>query len=91
MTKPLVDRIPFAKILIGFVIVFLVSLGLCGLSVVSMGHAGGAPSGGGMPEKALVIGIVCMVVSVVGVPLTAVIWVVMTVVSRSMHKDSEPH
>jgi predicted metal-binding membrane protein len=90
MNKPLVDRIPFAKILIGLVVIFLISLGMCGLGALSLGHGGRAPSGGGMPEKALVIGIVCMVVSVVGVPLTAVVWVVMTVASRMMHKDSEP-
>ncbi len=90
MNKPLVDRIPFAKILIGLVVLFLVSLGMCGLTAVSMAHGGNAHGVGGVAEKMLVFGIVGTVVSIVGVPLTAVIWVVMTVVSRSMHKEPEP-
>ncbi|MGA7858805.1 MAG: hypothetical protein WCA11_12795 [Terracidiphilus sp.] len=90
MSKPLVDRIPFAKILIGLAVVFLISLGMCGLGALSLGHGGRGQGVGAMPGMALVIGIVCMVVSVVGVPLTAIVWIVMTVVSRHTHKDSEP-
>jgi hypothetical protein len=63
---------------------------MCGLGALSLGHGGRAQGVGGMTEKALVIGIVCMVVSLVGVPLTAIVWIVMTVVSRYTHKDSEP-
>ena len=90
MNKPLVDRIPFAKILIGLVVLFLVSLGMCGLTVVSMGHAGNAHGVGQVLEKMVALGIIGTIVSIVGVPVTAVIWVVMTVVSRAAHKDSDP-
>jgi len=91
MNKPLVDRIPFAKILIGLVVLFLVSLGMCGLAVVSMGHAGNAHGVGRVLENTLGFGMIGMVVSFVLIPVTGVIWVVMTVVSRMMRKDSEPH
>lgn len=92
MSNPLVDRIPFPKILIGLSILLLISMGLCGLTALSAGHGQRAHMGvDPMLEKMLLVGVVGAIVSIVGIPVIAVIWVMMTVVSRLTRKDSEPH
>ena len=45
MSKPLVDRIPFAKILIGLAILFGLSLGLCGLCMAQIWNGKSVPPG----------------------------------------------
>ena len=51
MSKPLVDRIPFAKILIGLAILFGLSLGLCGLSIAQIWNGKKCASGDGSSHE----------------------------------------
>lgn len=67
---------------------FCISLGMCGLTIVSMGQAGKAhPGFGRVFENMLGFDMVAMVLSAVGIPVTALIWVAMTVVSRLSNKN----
>jgi hypothetical protein len=87
MTEPLVDRIPFAKILIGLAAVFLVALGLCGLTAGSELRRHTVPTGmDHFLEQAVVYDILAMVLSIGGIVIIAVVWTIMTVVSRAAGK-----
>lgn len=95
MNKPLVDRIPFAKILIVLVIVFGVSLGLCGVSA-ALGIAGSTGSSHMRNASAqilgfsLVIELVAMVLSSVGVVVTGIAWVILSIAGKSSRGSAEP-
>ena len=90
MSKRLVDRIPFAKILIGLTIVFGLSLGLCGVSFV-LGWQGKVPAGmAQLLDRSAGVEILFMVLSALGVVLTGVAWVVAAIVGSSLAKVSEP-
>ncbi len=82
MNKALVDRIPFAKILIGFAVGAFISLGLCGVDAVyemRMAEAGKYAMQHLFANLGLV-GLVGIVVSFLGLFLTAILWVVIIVV-----------
>jgi hypothetical protein len=84
MRARLIDRIPFAKIVIGLAIVFFVSLGLCGLTfVLSSGAYKGFASLG-------VLELVFMVLSAAGLILTAIVWVTLAAVGSFGEKVSQP-
>jgi hypothetical protein len=88
MSQPLVDRIPFARILIGLAIVFAISLGLCGLTARAVLHGRTAPSGLDLfLEKTAVYDLLGMLLSAAGVLITCVVWIVMSVVSRARNKE----
>jgi len=89
MGKRLVDRIPFAKILIALAIVFILSLGLCGASLV-MTMRGMPASTGQLMDKAAGWDLVVMVLSVLGLVVTGIAWVVAAVVSGSVREVSQP-
>ena len=88
MSKLLVDRIPFAKILAGSAIAFGIALGLCGLSVV-LPH--GSSSVEEFPVSALgFISLIGMVLSAAGTVITVVLWIAFGVVSEFGRKDTDP-
>jgi hypothetical protein len=82
MSKRLVDRISFAKILIGFAVCAFISLGLCGVDAVyemrmseqgkyAMQH---------LFSQLGVLGLVGIVVSVLGLFFTALVWMILIIV-----------
>jgi protein-S-isoprenylcysteine O-methyltransferase Ste14 len=84
MRERLVDRIPFAKIVIGLAIVFLVSLGLCGLTLVlSEGVSSNFASLG-------IVELFAMALSAVGLILTTIVWVTLAAVGSFGKKVSQP-
>jgi hypothetical protein len=81
-SKPLVDRIPFAKIVTMLAVVFGISLGMCGLMGVFSARLGSAQ------EVAVVFGVLGaggILISVVGLVATIALWVVLSVV-RSLRR-----
>jgi NCAIR mutase (PurE)-related protein len=85
MNKPLVDRIPFAKILVGLSVVFVLSLGTCGLtaSLSSMSHS---QQNGYV--VVMIAGLAGTLLSVLGVFVTAIVWVIMAVAGSASRKNS---
>lgn len=82
MSKPLVDRIPFAKILIGLAIIFGLSLGLCGLGMVVVWNGKSVSGGvGNLLNKAAGYEVLAMVLSAGGILATGILWVVLNLVS----------
>jgi hypothetical protein len=89
MSNPLVNRIPFAKILLGFTLVFVISLGMCGLTGVSTWQGGKIPPGmNRFLEQTVGYDIEFMFLSAVGLVLTILVWVVMTIVNSFVHRKS---
>lgn len=87
MSKPLVDRVPFAKILIALAIIFGLSLGLCGLGVVVIWGGKSVPSAlGGLLNKTAGYDVLAMVLSAVGLLVTVIVWVVLKVVNLLMSR-----
>jgi hypothetical protein len=84
MRERLVDRIPFAKIVVGLAIIFFVSLGLCGLTFAlsSAGNNGLVNLG--------IIELVAMALSAAALVLTAIVWVILIVVGSFGGKVSQP-
>ena len=88
MSNPLVDRIPFVKILIVLAIVFGISLGLCGLTGMSVMQGGKMSTGlQRILGETVVWDMLGMVLSAAGIVLTVIAWVVLTVVSRLNSKE----
>ena len=88
MSKPLVDRIPFAKILIGLAFFFGLSLGLYGLSIAQIWNGKSVPPGmDRLMNQAAGYDMLAMVLSAAGLLATAIIWAVLTVVSSSSRKE----
>lgn len=86
MGKPLVDRIPFAKILLGLVAVFVLSLGSCGATLVF----GGSQASGNLVGGLVVAEIAGMALSAIGLVVTAILWVTLSVIGSSQEKVSQP-
>jgi len=74
ISKPLVDRIPFAKILIGLAILFGLSLGLCGLGIAQIWNGKSVPPGmDRLMNQAAGYDMLAMVLSAAGLLATAII------------------
>jgi hypothetical protein len=85
LSKPLVEGIPFAKILIGLAILFAVSLGLCGLSIALVWNGKSVPPGmDHLINVASGYDVLAMVLSAAGLLVTATRWVVLTFVAHSV-------
>jgi hypothetical protein len=84
MSERLVDRVPFAKIVIGLAVVFFVSLGLCGITFVlsSGGHYGLA--------SLAILELLAMALSAAGLLLTVIVWVTLIAVGSFGEKVSQP-
>ncbi len=91
MEKPLVDRIPFPKIVTVLAVAFGVGLGLCGLSAALT--IGGAQRNSFLVSilmSAGVLELIVIAVSGVGLVATTIAWVVLSVVGSFSRGDSEP-
>lgn len=85
MNKAMVDRIPFAKILVGFAVLLLISFGLCGADAVyemRMAEAGNTAMQHMFANMGL-FGLVGILVSVLGLVLTVFIWVILLIVKSA--------
>jgi hypothetical protein len=93
MSEQLVDRIPFAKILVGFAIAFGVALGLCGLNTVLMSsslNTSHEEFGGGPLLNTLGwVELAVMAFCAVGIVGTGVLWVVLAAMPAFNRKDRE--
>jgi hypothetical protein len=87
MSKPLVDRIPFARIVTVLAIVFGVSLGLCGMTwIISSGNG----SGVGLLIGLGMLELVAMALSAAGLVLTLVVWVILAAIGSFGKNASQP-
>jgi hypothetical protein len=87
MSKPLIDRIPFAKIVTVFAILFAVSLGLCGLTfALSMGRNRVA----NVFMSFGVLELIAMALSAAGLVLTSAVWVALAIIGSFQDKVSQP-
>lgn len=91
MSKPLVDRIPFAKIVTVLAIVFGIALGLCGLNLIlaltPIGRLRILDQG---PMSVMgLVEIGAMLLSGLGLFVTAFAWVVLVVVGSFTRKSSD--
>jgi amino acid transporter len=87
MSKPLVDRIPFAKILVVLAVVFVLSLGTCGLTA-SLSSSSHSQQNGYV--VVMIAGLAGTLLSGLGVLVTTIIWVIMSVAASSSRKNSAP-
>jgi hypothetical protein len=85
MKKRLVDRIPFAKIMLVLAAALILSLGSCGLSF----YFSSAPLRDASSTLAL-IGLVGFLGSLAGLVLTGFAWVILAIVGASGEKVSQP-
>jgi len=91
MSNRLLDRIPFAKIVVVLAIVFGVSLGLCGLTFVfSASGSRSSAAAGAFVGIAGIIELGAMLLSAVCLVITVVVWVIAAIFASFSHKDSEP-
>jgi hypothetical protein len=90
MSKPLVDRIPFAKIVSVLAVALGVGIGLCGLDFFLGSHGIGKNTQefGVGPIDAL--SLIVMVFSAIGLAIATIFWVVMAAVASFSRKNSEP-
>lgn len=85
MSKPLVDRIPFAKIVTVLAIAFGIGLGLCGLSAVL------PSSGEGFHLNPLSLpSVLIMVLSFLGLIMTLIVWIITRAIGGFSAKGSSP-
>ncbi|MGD0631920.1 MAG: hypothetical protein ABR987_21515 [Terracidiphilus sp.] len=84
MHARLIDRIPFAKIVIGLAVVFVVSLGLCGITAIFSGSGSGAFASLGILE------LLGMALSGAALILTLIVWVTLAAVGGFRDKVSQP-
>jgi hypothetical protein len=91
MSRPLVDRIPFAKIVTILAIVFGVALGLCG---ATLGLANSRSDFIFAKDQFLIpagiIEIIVMALSAVGLLVTVIAWVVLGITSGFSRSGAEP-
>ena len=90
MSRPLAERVPFAKILIGLVVVFLLSLGMCGVTLVFSVQGGNRRSAAArLLTQAFGVEVVGMVLAAAGILVISIVWVVAVVVGSSSKKVSQ--
>ena len=90
MSKPLLDGIPFAKIITVLAIAFGIGLGLCGLDAALLGGLRSPANEFGPNTIVGGIGAFAMLLSAAALVVTIFIWVVTVVVGSFSHKNSEP-
>jgi hypothetical protein len=93
VSKPLIERVNFAKIITVLAIVFGVSLGLCGLTA-ALNASGIIRSNEEFGDSILVgtgiLELLGMAVSGVGLVVTTIVWVIASAVSPSSRRSSDP-
>jgi hypothetical protein len=90
MSQPLVDRIPFAKIVVALAVAFGLGLGLCGLDffLLLRGSQTHTQAFGVGPVG--VASLTVLILSAIGLVVTIILWVVMAMVASFSRKNSEP-
>ena len=92
MSKPLVDRIPFAKIVTILAIVFGVALGMCGLNLLITAPLRQVPQTASAVIVALMfIEAGAMLLSGLGLIVVGVLWLVLKIAAGFNRADSGPH
>jgi membrane protein implicated in regulation of membrane protease activity len=86
MSGRLIDRIPFAKIVMVLAIVFGISLGLCGVTFVL---SSGGGRGGGFFVGLGVLELVALGVSIAGLLLTLLVFVTLSIFGGFSEKVSQ--
>jgi hypothetical protein len=89
MNDRLVDRIPFAKIVIVLAVAFGIGLGLCGVDLTFLNRFRGPDEEFGANTIIGGIGFIAMVLSALGLVLTCVVWAVVGVVGAFSQQESE--
>jgi protein-S-isoprenylcysteine O-methyltransferase Ste14 len=84
MSKPLVDRIPFAKIVVVLAIVFVLSLGTCGLTASLSSHSGSQQNAF---VVAMIAGLAGTLLAGFGLLITTVVWVIAVATGSSSRKE----
>jgi hypothetical protein len=87
MSKPLVDRIPFAKIVVALAVAFDLGLGLCGLDffLLVRGNQTHTQAFGAGPIGVLSLTVLSL--SAIGLVVTIILWVVLAAVAAFNRKE----
>lgn len=83
MRKRLVDRIPFAKIMLVLAAALILSIGSCGLSFIFTSSRGAS-------DPLALIGLVGFLGSLAGLAVTSLAWAILAIVGSSGEKVSQP-
>jgi hypothetical protein len=83
MRKRLVDRIPFAKIMLVLAVALILSIGSCGLSFIFTSSRGAS-------DPLALIGLVGLLCSLAALVLTSLTWAILAIVGSSGEKVSQP-
>jgi len=87
MSKSLMGRIPYAKIVIVLAVAFAIALGLCGVTfVLALGRGGGSFSSSFL-NMAVPVELTVMVLSGVGLVVTVIAWVVVAAFGLGREQD----
>jgi protein-S-isoprenylcysteine O-methyltransferase Ste14 len=87
MSKSLINRIPFAKILVVLAVVFVLSLGTCGLTASLSSNSGSQENG---YVVMMIAGLAGTLLSGFGLLITTIVWVIAAATGSFSRKDSEP-
>lgn len=91
MNKPLVERIPFAKIAIVLACVFGVSFGLCGATAVfGIALSSSQSPFGLIIEIAAPVELIAMALSAVGLVITLFAWALLSIFGNGSRRSSDP-
>lgn len=82
----LLDHINFAKVAIVLAIVFVIALGLCGVT----GYIGSRPGASGATLPFGIVELAAMILSAAGLVLTLVAWVIVSILRVFGYKEQEP-
>ena len=87
MSERLIDRIPFAKIITVLAIVFGVSLGLCGVTIV---FASSGIAKDNILASFGILALIAIAVSITGLLLTLLVFVTLSIFRAFGEKVSQP-
>ena len=90
MTEPLVRRIPFTKIVVILAVTFGIGFGMCGLSAFVAGAMHSSRSAGNFLAIVMIIDAGVIVLSAIGLVLTVIVWVILSIIGRSSVNQSAP-
>jgi len=87
MSQPLIERIPFAKMITLLAIIFGVSLGTCGMTALVSSRM---PNGAALFVFLAILELIAALLSAAGLVLTVIMWIVLSAVNSLSRKRSEP-
>jgi hypothetical protein len=80
MNKPLVERIPFAKIAVILAVTAAVSVGLCGVGVALLQFSNRPGLEGKLSILSLAIGAIAFWLSVLGLVAVFAVWIILAII-----------